>query len=64
MPRRDPKTGRFMKSADTAKPTDAGSDTGEDPGADSATARDAVRIHTHRRRVGGRIIRSIRKPRL
>ena len=55
MPKRDPETGRFVKSADTAKPTDAGSDTGEDPGGDSVTAKDAVGIHTIRRRVRGRL---------
>ena len=54
MPKRDPETGRFVKSADTAKPTDARSGTAEDPGSDSATAKDAVGIQ--RRRLRGRVI--------
>ena len=53
MPKRDPKTGRFLKAADTGKPTGAGSDIGKSAGADSATGKDAVGIQ-RRRRVGGR----------
>lgn len=56
MPKRDPKTGRFRKSADTGKSADPGSRPAEDPGADSATGKDGVRIHTVRRRIGNRVV--------
>ena len=59
MPKRDPETGRFVKSADTAKSTDAGSDTGKDAvgiHTDSATGKDAVEIQHTRRRVRGRLV--------
>lgn len=56
MPKRDPKTGRFLRSAATGKTTDPGSRTAKPAGKRSRTGKDAVGIHTIRRCVRGRVI--------
>ena len=55
MPKRDPKTGRFMKSAATGNKAVAGSRTGKGRGGDVDTGKSAERIPNVRRRVGGRV---------